>query len=101
MLKRRFFHRPAPCFSVKAPMKVGMATLTLNKSKASSPIKDKPTNDLINKYAVMRHARNTSSFRFSNIHDSFDSAKTEATRLSGLNSSERYLVLHVVEGVEA
>jgi len=82
-------------------MKVGMATLTLKKSKASTPIIDKPTNDLINKYAVMRHARNTSSFRFSHIHDSFDSAKSEATRLSGLNPSERYLVLHVIEGIEA
>jgi hypothetical protein len=86
---------------VKAPMKVGMATLTLKKSKASSPIKDKPTNDLINKFAVMRHARNTSSFRFSHIHDSFDSAKSEAKRLSVLNPTERFLVLHIIDGVEA
>jgi hypothetical protein len=85
---------------VKAPMKVGMATLTLKKSKASSPVRDKPTNDLINKFAVMRHARNTKSFRFTSVHDFKDSAIFEAKRLVNMYPTERFLVLQVVEGVE-
>jgi len=78
-----------------------MATLTLKKSKASKPILDKPSNNLILKFVVMRQARGTKSFRFTSYHDFKDTAVDEAIRLVKMHPTERFLVLQVVEGVEA
>jgi hypothetical protein len=78
-----------------------MSTLTLKKSKASTPILDKPTLNLINKFVVMRQARGTKSFRFTSYHDSLDTSVVEAKRLVNMYPTERFLVLQVVEGVES
>jgi len=49
----------------------------------------------------MRQARGTKSFRFTSYHDFKDTAVDEAIRLVKMHPTERFLVLQVVEGVEA
>ena len=78
-----------------------MATLTLKKSRASKPASDKPVNDLIEKFVVMRHSRSYKSFRFTCVHDTKDTAIIEAKRLVGIFPTERFLVLQVLEGYES
>ena len=78
-----------------------MATLTLKKSRASKPASDKPVNDLIDKFVVIRHSRSYKSFRFTCVHDTKDTAIIEAKRLVGVFPTERFLVLQVLEGYES
>lgn len=75
-----------------------MATLSLKKAKQL--VAEKPVNDLLHKFAVMRHARHTHSIRFTCVHDSFEIAKKEAIRLHKEFPSERYLVISILDGVE-
>ena len=77
-----------------------MATLTLKKPKPVLAA-DKPVNNLIGKFAVMRHARHTHSIRFSCVHDTYESAEKEAQRLFNEAQTERYLIVYVSGGVEA
>ena len=76
-----------------------MATLSLKKPKPQLAA-DKPVNNLLGKFAVMRHARNTHSFRFTCVHDTYSDAFNEASRLFSESQTERYLVLYVSGGVE-
>lgn len=75
-----------------------MATLSLKKAKQLAA--EKPTQDLIGKYAVMRHARHTHSIRFTCVHDTLEIAFKEAKRLSNVAPTERFLVLQVVSHVD-
>lgn len=74
-----------------------MATLTLNKPKK---IGNQPLYEFAGQYVVMRHSRNENSFRFSISHKSRESALKEAKRLAKLSSSERFLVLQIVDSVD-
>ena len=76
-----------------------MATLTLKKSKSTLSA-DKPTQNLIGKFAVMRHARHTHSIRFTCVHDTYELAEKEAKRLLLDAQTERYLIVYVSGGVE-
>ena len=76
-----------------------MATLTLKKSKPTLAA-DKPTQNLIGKFAVMRHARHTHSIRFTCVHDTQELAEKEAKRLLLDAPTERYLIVRVTSGVE-
>ena len=76
-----------------------MATLTLKKPKPTLAA-DKPTQNLIGKFAVMRHARHTHSIRFTCVHDTQELAEKEAKRLLLDAPTERYLIVHVISGVE-
>lgn len=69
-----------------------MATLTLKKP---TKIGETPLKDLHHKFVVMRQSRNDKSFRFTVYHDTFELAKKEATRLSKMYQTERFLVLQV------
>jgi hypothetical protein len=71
-----------------------MTTLSLKKAKQLAV--EKPTEDLIGKYAVMRQARNVRSMRFSVLHDKIDIAFKEAYRLSLENPTERFLVISIL-----
>lgn len=75
-----------------------MATLSLKKAKQLAA--EKPVNDLLNKFAVMRHARHTHSIRFTCVHESFDIAKKEAIRLQKEAPTERFLIISILDGVE-
>lgn len=72
-----------------------MATLSLKK-KATKLVAEKPTEDLIGKYAIMRQARNARSMRFTVFHDKFDEAFAEAYRLTLANPTERFLVVSIL-----
>jgi hypothetical protein len=76
-----------------------MATLTLKKPKPTLAA-EKPINNLIGKFAVMRHARSTHSIRFTCVHDTYDLAEKEAKRLFSESQTERYLIVFVAGGVE-
>jgi len=76
-----------------------MATLTLKKPKLMLAA-EKPINNLIGKFAVMRHARSTHSIRFTCVHDTYDLAEKEAKRLFSESQTERYLIVFVAGGVE-
>ncbi len=76
-----------------------MATLTLKKPKPTLA-SDKPINNLIGKFAVMRHARNSHSIRFTCVHDTYELAEKEAKRLLLDSQTERYLVVYISSGVE-
>jgi hypothetical protein len=71
-----------------------MTTLSLKKAKQLAV--DKPTEDLIGKYAVMRQARNAHSMRFTVLHDKIDVAFSEAYRLTLANPTERFLVISIL-----
>lgn len=75
-----------------------MATLSLKKAKQLAA--DKPTENLIGKFAVMRHARHERSIRFSVVHDKFEFATAEANRLSKSAPTERFLVVSILCGFE-
>jgi hypothetical protein len=76
-----------------------MATITLKKPKPRLAA-EKPTNDLIGRFAVMRHARHSNSIRFTRIHDTYESAEKEAKRLLEGSPTERFLIVYVSGGVE-
>ena len=76
-----------------------MATITLKKPKPTLA-SDKPINNLIGKFAVMRHARNSHSIRFTCVHDTYELAEKEAKRLLLDSQTERYLVVYISGGVE-
>jgi hypothetical protein len=76
-----------------------VATLTLKKFKPTLAA-DKPTQNLIGKFAVMRHARHTHSIRFTCVHDTQELAEKEAKRLLLDAPTERYLIVYVTSGVE-
>ena len=75
-----------------------MATLSLKKAKSLAS--EKPTIDLIGKFAVMRHARHERSIRFTVAHDNLDIAFSEANRLSKSAPTERFLVVAILGGCE-
>ena len=77
-----------------------MATLTLKKTKPTLAA-EKPINNLIGKFAVMRHARHTHSIRFTCVHDTYEAAEKEAKRLFEESITERYLIVYVSGGVES
>ena len=76
-----------------------MATITLKKPKPTL-VADKPLNNLIVKFAVMRHARSAHSIRFTCVHDTYELAEKEAKRLLLDAQTERYLIVYVSGGVE-
>ena len=76
-----------------------MATLTLKKPKHSLAA-EKPINNLIGKFAVMRHGRSSHSIRFTCVHDTYELAEKEAKRLLLDSLTERYLIVYVSGGVE-
>ena len=76
-----------------------MATLMLKKSKPTLAA-DKPTQNLIGKFAVMRHARSAHSIRFTCVHDTYELAEKEAKRLLLDAQTERYLIVYVSGAVE-
>ena len=73
-----------------------MATLSLKKAKKL--VAEKPTEDLVGKYAIMRQARNSRSMRFTVFHDKLEIAFSEAYRLSEANPTERFLVVSILGG---
>ena len=76
-----------------------MATLTLKKPKPTLA-SDKPINNLVGKFAVMRHARSSHSIRFTCVHDTYELAEKEAKRLFLDAETERFLIVYVTGGVE-
>lgn len=76
-----------------------MATLTLKKPKPTLA-SDKPINNLVGKFAVMRHARSSNSIRFTCVHDTYELAEKEAKRLFQDAETERFLIVYVTGGVE-
>ena len=76
-----------------------MATLTLKKPKPTLA-SDKPINNLVGKFAVMRHARSSHSIRFTCVHDTYELAEKEANRLLLDAETERFLIVYVTGGVE-
>lgn len=76
-----------------------MATLTLKKPKPTLA-SEKPINNLVGKFAVMRHARSSHSIRFTCVHDTYELAEKEAKRLFLDAKTERYLIVFVTGGVE-
>lgn len=76
-----------------------MATLTLKKPKRLLAA-EKPINNLVGKYAVMRHARHSHSIRFTCVHETYEIAEQEAKRLLLDAPTERFLIVHVCGGVE-
>ena len=76
-----------------------MATLTLKKPKPTLA-SDKPINNLVGKFAVMRHARSNHSIRFTCVHDTYELAEKEAKRLLLDAETERFLIVYVTGGVE-
>lgn len=94
--EKTILHRPAISVSVKSTdeVRLNMATLSLKKAKQLAV--EKPTEDLIGKYAVMRQARNARSMRFTVFHDKIDIAFNEAYRLSLANPTERFLVILIL-----
>ena len=76
-----------------------MATLTLKKPKPTLAA-EKPINNLVGKFAVMRHARSSHSIRFTCVHDTYELAEKEAKRLLLDSQTERYLIVYVSGGVE-
>jgi hypothetical protein len=76
-----------------------VSTLTLKKPKHSLAA-EKPINNLVGKFAVMRHARHTHSIRFTCVHDTYEIAEKEAKRLFQEASTERYLIVYVAGGLE-
>ena len=94
--EKTIIHRPAIRVSVNATdeLRLNMATLSLKKAKQLAV--EKPTEDLIGKYAIMRQARNARSMRFSVFHDKIDIAFSEAYRLSQANPTERFLVISIL-----
>jgi hypothetical protein len=76
-----------------------VATLTLKNPKRSLAA-EKPINNLIGKFAVMRHARSSHSIRFTCILDTYELAEKEAKRLLLDSLTERYLIVYVSGGVE-
>jgi len=73
-----------------------MATLSLKKPKRI----DFPLYKFNGQFVVMRHARNSQSFRFVFAHQTQELATKEAKRLFSLNNGEHFLVLQIVDSVE-
>ena len=73
-----------------------MATLSLKKPRSKVVIGETQLINLHGQYAVMRQSRHTKSMRFTCIHESFELAKTEASRLASENNTERYLIVQIV-----
>lgn len=76
-----------------------MATLTLKKPKPTLAA-EKPINNLVGKFAVMRHARSSHSIRFTCVHDTYELAEKEAKRLLLDAQTERFLIVYVSGGIE-
>jgi hypothetical protein len=78
-----------------------MATLSLKKKKASPPnqIGDKPLENLMGLYAVMRQSHKSKSIRFSCVHETRLEASAEAARLNAESLASRYLIVHIVDHV--
>jgi hypothetical protein len=70
-----------------------MATLTLK--KPNFKIGDRPLEQFLGKFAVMRQSRQMHSIRFTAAHDSYSSAYKEAIRLRDEQKTERYLVVFI------
>lgn len=75
-----------------------MAILSLKKAKQLAA--EKPIENLIGKYAVMRHARHERSIRFSVVHETSELAFAEASRLHKFAPTERFLVVSILGGEE-
>jgi hypothetical protein len=73
-----------------------MATLSLKKPKRI----DSPLHQFNGQFVVMRHSRNSHSFRFAFAHQTQDQATKEAKRLAAELKTERFLVLQIVDSVE-
>jgi len=74
-----------------------VATLTLKKPKA---LGDSNLYKFCGNFVVMRHARNSHSFRFVMAHETKELATKEALRLVSENKTEKFLVLEIVDSVE-
>lgn len=70
-----------------------MATLTLK--KPVQKIGDRPLEQFLGKFAVMRQSRTMHSIRFTATHDSYSSAFKEAIRLRDEQKTERYLIVFI------
>jgi hypothetical protein len=79
-------------------LRLKMATLKLKKAKQLAV--EKPTEDLIGKYAVMRHARHERNIRFTVVHEKLEVAFAEASRLHKSAPTERFLVVSILGGEE-
>lgn len=73
-----------------------MATLSLKKPKRI----DIPLHQFNGQFVVMRHARNSHSFRFAFAHQTKELATKEAKRLASEIKTERFLILEIVDSVE-
>lgn len=78
-----------------------MGTLTLKKpARTAAPIERQPIKDLEGKFAVMRQAKNAKAMRFTCMHDTEDTAKSEAVRLLSEHPENRFLIVQVCWSIE-
>ena len=80
-----------------------MATLSLKKKKDARPnrIGDKPLENLMGQYAVMRQSHTSKNIRFTCAQETMQMALAEAARLQAEFLGSRYLIVHIVDHVGA